>query len=137
MTCRKACGPDRGHRASWVIHKGPIPDGLYVCHSCDNAICTNPEHLWLGTHKENNDDKMRKGRQGKVKPPYKAGSQNGSSKLKEDQVKQIKLLIKQGLSCYGISKEYGVSKQTILRIKNGVNWGHIQIENQTVEEPCN
>lgn len=127
MSCRPSIGPDRGHRASWVIHKGKIPEGLYVCHSCDNPICTNPDHLWLGTHKENNDDKMRKGRQGECKPPYKAGSDNGASKLKEDQVKEIKKLINSGKSCYGISKDFGVSKQTILRIKNGTNWKHVEV----------
>lgn len=126
MTCKKACGPNRGHRASFVIHKGEIPKGLFVCHSCDNPICTNPDHLWLGTHKENNDDKMRKGRQGKVKPPYKFGSQNGSSKLNEEQVKQIKKLINEGHSCYGIGRDFGVSKTTILRIKKGENWKHVE-----------
>lgn len=125
MTCRKACGPDRGHRASWVIHKGEIPQGLFVCHSCDNPICTNPDHLWIGTHKENNDDKMKKGRQGLVNPPYKSGSQNGSSKLKEDQVKEIRILLEKGLTSREIGKQYGVSKTTILRIKTGKNWSQI------------
>jgi len=125
MTCRKACGPDRGHRASWVIHRGPIPEKMFVCHACDNPICTNPDHLWLGTRKQNNDDKIEKGRQGKVMPPHKQGSENGSSKLNEDQVREIKYLISKGDSCYSIGKTYGVSKTTILRIKHGKNWSHI------------
>lgn len=125
MTCRKACGPDRGHRASWVLHKGEIPKGKYVCHSCDNPICTNPDHLWIGTYKQNNDDKIKKGRQGKSTPPYKAGSSNGSSKLKEDQVKEIKYLISLGESCYSLGRKFGVSKTTILRIKKGTNWSQI------------
>jgi len=129
MTCRKACGPDRGHRASWVLFKGEIPLGLFVCHSCDNPICTNPDHLWIGTHKENNDDKMKKGRQGIIKPPYKSGSQNGASKLNEEQVMEIKKLISMGNSCYSLGKKYGVSKQTILRIKNERNWKHVEVKN--------
>lgn len=127
MTCSKALGPDRSHRASWIIHKGPIPNGKCVCHYCDNPICTNPEHLWIGTHKENNDDKIRKGRQSKLSPPHKPGSKNGSSKLNEYQVIEIKKLISSGLSCYSIGPYFNVSKQTILRIKNGKNWKHVEV----------
>lgn len=126
MTCRRQIGPDRGHRASWIIHFGPIPEGLYICHKCDNPICTNPGHLWLGTQKENNDDKIRKCRQANNIPPHKRGSENGSARLSEDQVKEIKILIKQGQSCYSLGKQFGVSKTTIQRIKTGKNWSHIE-----------
>src|ERR1700690_3610599 len=127
MSCRSSIGPDRGHRASWVINRGKIPDGLLVCHHCDNPICTNPDHLWLGTHKQNNDDKLRKCRQANNIPPVRFGSKNLSSKLKEEQVQEIKRLLDEGHSSYGIAKEFGVSKTTILRIKNGVNWSHVEI----------
>ena len=125
MSCRKTIGPDRGHKASWIIHKGSIPNRMHVCHSCDNPICTNPDHLWLGTHKQNNDDKIAKGRANWVSPPIKKGIENGSAILNEDQVREIKKLIKDGHSCYSISKEFPVSKTTILRIKNNISWGHI------------
>jgi len=126
MSCRRGIGPDRAHRASWLIHKGAIPEGMHVCHSCDNPICTNPKHLWIGTHKQNNDDKIAKGRANWAQPPCKKGSENGSSKLNESQVVEIKKLLSQGHACYRIGKLFNVSSTTIKRIRNGVNWKHVE-----------
>ena len=114
--------PIKAHRASWLIHKGEIPKGLIVCHTCDNRKCTNPDHLWIGTYRENTQDRVKKGR---CKTPK--GVQLKVSQLDENQVKGIKILLKNGLTCSDIGRQYGVSRKIISRIKNGDTWKHIEV----------
>lgn len=112
--------PVKAHRASWIIHKGPIPSGKVVCHTCDNRKCTNPEHLWIGTHKDNIQDRIKKGRCNTPK-----GTQLKIAKINEKQVVEIKDLLEKGIACSVIGRQYGVSRKIISRIKNGETWKHV------------
>lgn len=77
----------RCHRLSWIIANGPIPDGMTVCHKCDNPPCVNPSHLWLGTHQDNTTDMIQKGRE-----KHPSGEAHNSSKLTEANVYSLKKL---------------------------------------------
>lgn len=108
-------------RASWLIHMGEIPMGMIVCHTCDNRQCTNPDHLWLGTHKENTQDKIKKGRSNTPK-----GEQLKVSKINAEQVLEIRKHLENRLTCSEIGRQYGISRKIISRIKNGETWKHVE-----------
>jgi hypothetical protein len=93
--------PLRAHRVSWVIHFGPIPEGLDVLHHCDNPPCTRPDHLFLGTDLTNVRDAIRKGRMN-PKPPSRA-------KLTEDQRDEIRARYAAGgITHRQLADEYGI-----------------------------
>ena len=111
----------KAHRFSWRIHFGEIPEGLCVCHHCDNPSCVNPRHLWLGTILENNLDKIKKGRWFGF-----SGESNPSSKLTELQVKAIRYLYKSGeFSTYDLEKIFPVARVTISRAIKKITWENI------------
>ena len=106
------------HRASFQIHIGPIPDGKHVLHRCDNPACTNPDHLFIGTHQENMDDMVEKGRS-LIGSEKRKGELSGRAKLTNAQVVEIKRKILQGLSDQEISEGYPVTKAQINYIRHG------------------
>lgn len=105
----------RAHRFSYEMANGKIPDGLLVCHKCDNRRCVNPSHLFLGTHQDNTDDMMRKGR-------GPTGERQGRSKLRAVQIPEIKSLVASGTSKRQAAFRYGVSVQTVCNIISGKSW---------------
>jgi DNA-binding NarL/FixJ family response regulator len=107
------------HRKTYIENIGPIPDGMIVMHVCDNRKCINPAHLALGTHQQNMDDMVKKGRSWKPK-----GSTHPASKLTEANVKIIKYSSSH-LNNSQIAKQFNVKRETIRDIRNGKRWKHI------------
>lgn len=110
----------RAPRVSWALHNGPIPDGLSICHRCDNPPCVNPLHLFVGTIRDNNVDMWRKGRQSP--PPQLIGSQNPQAKLTAQQVQEIRARYKRGTRQVACVREYGIAQSLIWRIVHGRTW---------------
>lgn len=108
------------HRVSWEIHRGAIPDGLFVLHKCDTPACVNPDHLFVGTHLDNGRDKARKGRSW-----HPVGALHGRSKFTESDVVEIRSMCRDGISLAEIASRYGVSDSTISAIKTRRNWNHV------------
>jgi Mor family transcriptional regulator len=108
-------------RFSWEIYFDKIPEGIYVCHKCDNRKCVNPNHLFLGTPKDNMQDMIKKGRHNPVR---REKHSRHTAKLNEDQVLEIKLMGKKQ-SATRLAKKYGVSTYTIYSIRKGLTWRHL------------
>ncbi len=104
------------HRVSWQIHKDNIPNGLCVLHKCDNRKCVNPEHLFIGTHKENTNDMMKKDR-----GALKYGEKHPYAKLEEKDIKEI-FNLSGLLSQREIAKKFNVSQGLIQRILKHKAW---------------
>jgi len=99
------------HRVSYELHNSSIPQGMYICHKCDVRECVNPHHLFVGTHLDNMQDKVHKGR--------------AARKLDYENVIEIKRRIANGESDSIISKDYNVNRQTINKIRLKQLWNHI------------
>lgn len=112
------------HRVSWQLHKGSIPDGLYVCHKCDNRRCVNPSHLFLGTGAENSYDMIVKGRN--VPPPHRPGQESGAARLDNDAVREIRRLFEIGdVTKAELARRFGVGETTIWNVVNKRTWRNV------------
>jgi len=104
----------KAHRFSYFLERGSIPDGMLICHTCDNRSCCNPDHLWAGSAKDNSDDMFSKGRR------------NGWLKVTDDQALHIRQeyddlpLSKSGKKKRGevsrLANQYGVTNSLIVQI---------------------
>jgi hypothetical protein len=106
------------HRACWLLHHGEIPEGMEICHRCDNRACVNPAHLFLGTHAENVADCVQKGRL------YdRRGAANPRAKLSPASVAEIRSRHAAGeTNKSALGREYGVSDTAIHAVVNGRHW---------------
>lgn len=121
------------HRIAWMLINGPIPDGLWVLHRCDNPPCVRPDHLFLGTAQQNTDDMVSKGRaatgdrSGPRKHPenYRRGSTIPWAQLTESDIPEIRRRLRAGETSVAIAADYPVGFQAIKRIKYGYAWKHV------------
>lgn len=130
------------HRMAYELTYGPITNGLHVCHKCDNRLCVNPKHLWLGDRVANMQDASRKGRMSRTgNPKPKRGINAQNAKLTNAQVRAIrataskrKTLSRAGVrkgeisptSVRGLATKYGVAPSLIQRIIKGESWTHVK-----------
>lgn len=109
------------HRVSYEINKGFVPDGVDVCHTCDNRACVNPSHLFLGTRSENMQDMYRKGRQNRPR-----GERHQSAKLSENDVRMIRHFSDIGaMSQRQMASIFNVGHATIAKAIHQRTWRHL------------
>ena len=107
--------PEYSHRVAWELAFGPIPEGKYILHKCDNRKCVNPEHLFTGTFQDNMDDMVRKKRQA-------SGNRSGRRKISSDLARKIRDSV--GTQA-AIAANFGVSQCTVSMIRSGRIWKDI------------
>ena len=115
----------RAHRLSWEIHFGPVPEGegyhgTCVLHRCDNRACVRPDHLFLGSNRDNSLDMLAKGRGNKSR-----GERQHLAKLTEKQVREIRKRKAAGEFLREIAPDYGVSLRTVSLICRREIWKHV------------
>ena len=112
------------HRLSWEINHGrPIPDGMLICHHCDNPACCNPAHLFLGTPADNTHDMVAKGR-----------GRRGKHKLTDEEVLEIRARWRDPVTLRELGDRYGVSHETIRLVVSKGHKGGLKLMPEDVAE---
>jgi predicted Zn-ribbon and HTH transcriptional regulator len=106
------------HRFVWELAHGEIPTGMRILHKCDNPSCVDLSHLFIGTDGDNVTDKTFKGRQAK-------GETHPQARLSEDEVREMRRLLKIGESQREVAAKFGVTRATAWRISSRFHWKHI------------
>jgi hypothetical protein len=125
----------QAHRLVYLAFKGEIPEGLCVCHRCNNRACVNPEHLYLDTRAGNNRYMAECGRslKGEKHPMFgRTGEKNSNAKLIEPQVREIFQLRAKGFLQKEIAKIVGISRRQVSAILRGEHWSYIYAEFRAV-----
>lgn len=121
------------HRLAYTLTYGPIPEGLWVLHVCDNKRCCRPDHLFLGTPADNTRDMVNKGRHAhgdragcRVHPErVPRGERHHNARLTEDVVREMRALRSQGWIYQAIGDHFGVNIATAYYVVNGKGWKHV------------
>lgn len=107
------------HVISWYLFSGSWPKaGQLICHTCDNRLCTNPAHLYLGNYKTNTRDRMMRQR-------CAVGDRNGRAALTSEQVEQIRSKYTTEDNFEAIAREYGITGASVSNILNRKTWKHL------------
>lgn len=113
----------KAHRIAWQLTYGLVPDGMLVCHHCDNPPCCNPAHLFLGTNAANMADRNNKGR---ARGGGSQGESHPNAKLTESNVRAIRAeYLSGGISQEDLGERFGVSRPAISLVLHGKRWRHV------------
>jgi hypothetical protein len=115
------------HRIAWELSYGPVPEGMFVCHRCDNPGCVNPGHLFVDTHNGNMEDMVSKGRQA-------SGERHGRHELTLDDIPLVRLFSAAGASQRFIAKRFNVGQTTVGNVVYGRTWRENSDERNAMEE---
>jgi hypothetical protein len=106
----------RAHRLMFEAVRGPVPSGMFVCHTCDNPACVNPSHLWLGTAADNSRDMVAKGRK-------KKGAAHHNAKMTPEGVAELRALHATGTrTLKSLGEQFGIGTSQVHRLVNNQSW---------------